>query len=200
MSGYDIERWTKLRVLVVRMFQRLLGNLVPNPDLNPRFNSLLVDTVVTAQSVAGAAAISGGSISGASITLPTVTLSASAASQTLTAAQSGSLVICPTLTANQSVALPTAAAGLNFKFRWSGGGGSFGHTITAGSAILYGGILLGTTSITSPNLTQLVVSTKTNVIRGGTNGVPGDWIDLESDGTNWYVKGAATGSNTFSVS
>lgn len=160
---------------MLRMFQRLLSNLVPNPDLNPRFNSVYVDTIITALN---------GIIGG--VTMPTVPVPAGQATTTLTAAQSGSLVVMANASVAQIVNLPAAAAGLVFEFIFNI---ATAHTqaIAGPSFGLLGYVVTPASVLNLPGMTYLIRSTSDT---GGSH------IRVVcADGVNWTVSGNGANSS-----
>lgn len=110
------------------------------------------------------------------------TLSVSAAT-TLVPAQSGTTVYLNTSGTAYTVTLPTPAFGLNFRFICSTAAEASIVTITAGSAIMFGGSIANdATAVTSP-----LSATKTTLFRFTATCVVGDKLDVEADplGTSW---------------
>ena len=86
------------------------------------------------------------------------------------------------------ITLPAAEKGMSFTFQVSGaivGGGSIDgdyHIVSAETANIYGALLTGGVDYACSAEDQI------NIITDGE--VPGDYIILVSDGTNWYLQGA----------
>lgn len=118
-----------------------------------------------------------GDITGGS-TAPVVSLSAAT---TLTAAQSGSIVALTGIV-GFAVTLPSPAAGLNYLFVVQDLFGTTDWVITSAAADMYGTVMELSTA-------QLVAGATTINLELATDTI-GDWIELFSDGTNWYVRGA----------
>lgn len=83
--------------------------------------------------------------------------------------------------------LPAPASGLKFKFICKAAPASASYTIvTSGSAnILIGGV----TCATADDLGSWDADGDTITFVDG-QAVVGDWVEVESDGTSWYVSGA----------
>jgi hypothetical protein len=88
------------------------------------------------------------------------------------------------------VSLPAPANGLKYKFVLQSATNANNIDITATSTIFYGAVTCLSTG--------LVIAGR-NTVRFTNTAVRGDWVAVESDGTNWYVSGASqitTGSIT----
>lgn len=110
----------------------------------------------------------------------------------LTAAQSG-MEIFLNASAGFAITLPAPAAGLKYRFTVGAAFASTNFTIvTASSAnIIFGAaVVAGETVAASEEDTISFVATAE---------LPGDWVEVWSDGTNWYVSGhgVTSGSITF---
>ena len=100
---------------------------------------------------------------------------------TLTAAQSGSIVALAQA-AGYAVTLPPPAAGLNYLFVVQALFATTDWVITSASANMYG-------SVMELSTIQAVAGATTINLELGADTI-GDWIELYSDGVNWYVRGA----------
>jgi len=114
-----------------------------------------------------------------------------AAAKTLTAADNGKTFYLNVAT-GVAITLPDAAVGLKYKFvHGATAVTSNGHVISATDDD--GDNIKGTTIVNGSE----VSTTGADVITMTANAaIPGDWVSIESDGTNWYVTGqaaAATG-------
>lgn len=109
-----------------------------------------------------------------------LTVSPSAAT-TLTASQSGSLVLLDAA-AGYAVTLPSPAAGLSFRFVVKSLFATTDWVITSASANMYGTIM-------EAGALQAVAGATTINLELGADTI-GDYIDVYSDGTNWYVAGS----------
>tara|TARA_Y100000310_G_scaffold307283_1_gene349249 strand:+ start:283 stop:756 length:474 start_codon:yes stop_codon:yes gene_type:complete len=111
----------------------------------------------------------------------TILLTGSGATKTLTAADSGSVVILGGSDAS-TVTLPAVANGLHFKFIFST---AIAHKVDGGAAVIQGSIWDNTngTTLARNALSNVTSITQTN------NPAIGDHFTLASDGTNWYVEG-----------
>ena len=102
----------------------------------------------------------------------------SAGALTLTAADSGKVIFIDGSTGHAYTLPTTGRKGLHYKFIMTDT--TADCTITAGSAIIKGTVsATGGTAIT-PNATTITMELAGSV---------GDWVELVSDGTNWYVRG-----------
>jgi len=115
------------------------------------------------------------------ITLPIVTPTGAT---TLTAAQSGS-IISLTAAAGYAVTLPAVAssAGLTYRFVIGVVHATTDWVITSAAADIYGVVdeLSTVQAVAGATTVNLELATATI----------GDWYDLYSDGTNWYINGHA---------
>jgi hypothetical protein len=120
---------------------------------------------------------------------------------TLTVAQSGCIVYCPQSTHNNSstinvIDLPAPTAGWNCKIIFQAvGDNTAGHgwQITG-----TGANLKGTAVGVAGGLVGVLTTGVTNLIRSGTaaNAVNGDWVQIDSDGTNMFYYASSTGTAT----
>ena len=102
------------------------------------------------------------------------------AAKTLDASDSGKTFFLPA--AGKAITLPAAAAGLHYRFMCSVTTAGANWTVAAAAAVIYGSIeLAGAVSAVSAKTTMSLIIAKF---------LPGDYIELESDGTNWYIKGS----------
>ena len=115
-----------------------------------------------------------GQSSSGKVTTPT-------AATTLTAAQSGSIVALAQA-AGYAVTLPSPAAGLNYRFVVQALFATTDWVITSASANMYGTIM-------EAGVLQAVAGATTINLELGADTI-GDYIDLYSDGTYWYVSGS----------
>jgi hypothetical protein len=109
------------------------------------------------------------------------------ATNTLTAADSGKVLFLNSATEFVTT-LPTPAAGLNFKFVVKAAPSGASYTVvTASSAnILIGGV----TCATADDLGSYDADGDTITFVNG-QAVVGDFVEVVSDGTSWYVSGQA---------
>lgn len=93
--------------------------------------------------------------------------------------------------AGVAITLPAVQAGLNYKFVTKAAFATTDFTVVAASSVIQGGAIVNSVFVPAANEnTVSFVSTAETL---------GDYIEIESDGTNWYVNGvgAAAGSITF---
>lgn len=90
--------------------------------------------------------------------------------------------------------LPTAALGLKFRFIVKTAPTSNGYTITGTPAA----VIFGTVAANGAEATEngIAAASEDNVIFVANQALVGDYVDFESDGTNWYVSGMV---NTFAA-
>ena len=115
------------------------------------------------------------------------------ATNVITAAESGKTFYLSAAAGFVST-LPTAAAGLNFKFVVKTAPTTNGYTIV-GTPVA---IIQGTVAANGAEATINGVAAvdEDNVILVANEADPGDWVEFNSDGTNWYVTGQV---NTFAA-
>lgn len=101
------------------------------------------------------------------------------ADTTLTAEDSGKVFLLDAI--GEAITLPAPVDGLNYKFICQVTTVTTNWTVVATGAIVQGSVTVAGAVIAAANET-----TTTLVIA---KFLPGDWITLESDGTNWYVAG-----------
>ena len=146
--------------------------------------TIVIDAAKGLHQKAATTALPAGTLSGQRSAVITTTAQATT---TLTAADSGKLVI---LTPNASVVvLPTPVAGLHFDFiqnaAYSTAINQIKTATTDGSVFFIGGIIAGDNSsayIASDNNSN-------DIIKFGSATVAGDRISLNCDGSNWLVTG-----------
>jgi hypothetical protein len=102
------------------------------------------------------------------------------ADTTLTVSDSGKILLLDAV--GEAITLPAVTAGLNYKFVCTVTAATTDWTIAAAAAVIYGSAqVAGAVVAASAETTITLVVAKF---------LPGDWITLESDGTNWYVEGS----------
>lgn len=81
----------------------------------------------------------------------------------------------------EDITLPAVTDGVNYKFTCETTTVTSDWTITAATAVIQGSVTVAGVVIpaSDESLITLVIA----------KFLPGDWIELESDGTNWYVSG-----------
>ena len=102
------------------------------------------------------------------------------ADATLTINDSGKTFLLDAI--GEVITLPSVLDGLNYKFICSETTATTDWTITAATSVIYGSaeVAGAVVAASAENTITLVVA----------KFLPGDYIELESDGTNWYVKGS----------
>lgn len=102
------------------------------------------------------------------------------ADTTLTAADSGKIFMLDAI--GEAITLPAVSSGVNYKFIVSTTVATSNWTIVAPAAVIQGSAqVAGAVIAASDEDTITLVVAKA---------LPGDWVSLVSDGTNWYVEGS----------
>jgi hypothetical protein len=141
------------------------------------------NTLSGATTLSGAVTLSGGTtISGALVDNVEVV----AATNVITAAESGKTFFLNVATGFEST-LPTAAAGLHFRFIVATAPTSNGYTITGSPADK----IFGTVACSGAEdtINGVTADAADNVILVHNEAKIGDLVEFYSDGTNWYVTG-----------
>lgn len=92
-----------------------------------------------------------------------------------------------------AITLPAVAAGLKYKFVVAASFATTSFTVVAPANVIQGGAIVNSTFVPAANENTIsFVHTAETV---------GDYVEIESDGTNWYVSGvgAGAGSITFTA-
>ena len=104
---------------------------------------------------------------------------------TLTAADSGKVFLLVQAGADRTATLPTAAAGLNFKFILKTAAANKWEIVQAGGTQDFVG-----TVVDGAGSSDSAGAADTLVRFVGDTAAAGDQIELECDGTVWYIRGA----------
>ena len=115
--------------------------------------------------------------------------STSASSHSLQMGDSGKTYLLNGADAARTITLPKVKSGLKFKFIATDVTTASTIATGEGTALIKGGILLSTAWETLAGTT--ITATTDNVV--------GDWIELVSDGTYWYISGQSGHINGFTV-
>ena len=109
---------------------------------------------------------------------------------TLTSSDSGSICVLNAAT-GAAITLPAALSGFNLKVFVGAAFATSDWVLTAPTAIIYGGSIV--------NSVNVVCSAKANINLVSTAETIGDYIELYSDGSKYYVNGIGTlaGAITF---
>lgn len=104
------------------------------------------------------------------------------AASTLTAADSGKTLYLNSAT-EFATTLPTPADGLNFRFivKAAPSGASYTVVTNGGSNVIQGSATVNGAAVPAVNEDTITFTASAAAV--------GDWVDLISDGTNWYVSG-----------
>lgn len=102
------------------------------------------------------------------------------ADTTLTIEDSGKTFLLDAI--GEVITLPTPLSGLKYKFVCQVTTVTSNWTIVSATDVIYGSAQVagGVIPASAENTVNLVIA----------KFLPGDWIALESDGTNWYVEGS----------
>lgn len=102
------------------------------------------------------------------------------ADKTITAIESGTTFLLDAI--GEDITLPAVSDGLNYKFIITATTATTDWTITAATAVIQGSAEVAGAVLAAEDesLITLVIA----------KALPGDHIELESDGTNWYVSGS----------
>ena len=102
------------------------------------------------------------------------------AAKTLTTSDVGTIFLLPAV--GKAITLPAPTAGANFKFICTATTSGTNWTITGGASKIFGSAqVAGAVVAADAETTITLVIAKF---------LKGDWVSLESDGTNWYVEGS----------
>jgi len=108
---------------------------------------------------------------------------------TLTPADTGKTFLLDSV--GEAITLPAMTAGVKFKFLITAAVATSSWTVTATAAKIYG-------SVTEAGIVQLA-SAETTITIVHTKAIEGDWFELVSDGTNWYVSGQFSVASSFTT-
>ena len=104
---------------------------------------------------------------------------------TLTVSDSGKTFLLDAI--GEAISLPAVGvSGLNYKFLCTATTATTNWTIVSTTNVIYGSAQVAGAVVpaSAENTITLVVA----------KFLPGDWVSLESDGTNWYVEGSVVTS------
>lgn len=90
--------------------------------------------------------------------------------------------------AGAAVSLPAPKAGLNFKFITGSAFATTAWTIVCPSAIGQGGAIVNSTFVPAANETTITLSASAETV--------GDYLDIISDGTNYYISGVGAAASS----
>lgn len=102
-----------------------------------------------------------------------------AAANTILASESGKTFFLG-LAGGFASTLPAPAAGLKFKFVVSVAP-TTAYTVTATAAVIEGAVDVNSTLVLGANETTITFAANTAIV--------GDWVEVESDGTSWFLNG-----------
>jgi hypothetical protein len=112
------------------------------------------------------------------------------AAKTLTANDSGKTLVLYAAVGAQ-ITLPAVAAGLKFKFVVGLAFATTSWTVVAASAVIQGTVIVNGASVLGADEDIITF------VNSAEN--PGDWVEIESDGTNWYVTGVGSASGAITL-
>jgi hypothetical protein len=118
----------------------------------------------------------------------------SAGNETILAANSGKVHLLASITANDTLTLPTPAAGLKYQFVYVGGAAeaqNFQITTTSNTYYFIGGVMFQdlNAGAGSDELSELYSDGNSNSKFTIITPAAGTVINLFSNGTNWYIYG-----------
>ena len=120
------------------------------------------------------------------------TIKTVSADTTLTYSDSGKTIILSNAT-GEAITLPAVKAGLKYKFVVGLAFATSSWTVTAASSVIQGTVVVNGASVLGENENTISFVHSAEKL--------GDYVEIESDGTNWYVSGigSAAGSITLTV-
>jgi hypothetical protein len=122
-----------------------------------------------------------------------VIAAAAAADRTLTADESGSIIVLPAATANNTITLPAHSSGLNYKFVLGAvPNGTNTWVISATDADTMSGTAYGV--IAAPVGVSATLSDIITINATAANARVGDWLEVFSDGSIWYYTAWSNGT------
>lgn len=109
---------------------------------------------------------------------------------TLDASDSGKLLVLDAA-AGAAVTLPAVAEGLSYKFVVGSAFATTDWTIVAPAAVIQGTVIVNGASVLGAD--------EDTITFAATAENPGDWVDVVSDGTNWYVSGVGSAASSITL-
>jgi hypothetical protein len=115
-----------------------------------------------------------------------------AAATTLTILDSGKVFIL-SAAGGAAITLPAVgtSAGVRYKFITGAAFAGTAWTVVAATAKIQGGVIVNSTNVPAVNITTVTFAHAAESI--------GDWMELDCDGTNWYMKGVAVTAGAITV-
>jgi hypothetical protein len=104
-----------------------------------------------------------------------------AAAKTLVASDSGKTFIL-NAAAGVQIDLPALASGLKFKFIVGAAFATTDFTIVSSTNVIQGNVIVNGAHVAGSNENTISFAATAESI--------GDWVEVECDGTNWYVNGS----------
>jgi len=109
---------------------------------------------------------------------------------TLTAADSGKTIILSSVR-GEAITLPAVANGLKYKFVVGLAFATTPWTVRAASKVIQGTVIINGASVLGAN---------EDIITFVKNGESvGDWVEIVSNGTNWYISGVGSAANSITL-
>lgn len=112
------------------------------------------------------------------------------ADTTLTAKDSGKTIILSNAT-GEAITLPDVEEGLKYKFIVGLAFDTSAWTITAASKVIQGTVLVNGASVLGANEDIITFAHAAENV--------GDWVEIVSDGTNWYVSGVGSAAASITL-
>lgn len=115
-----------------------------------------------------------------------------AATNVITAAESGTTFVLSSATEFVST-LPAPAAGLNYKFIVGAAPSGASYTVVTASnaTIIQGLVVVNGATVAGANEDTITFADGAAAV--------GDWVEVISDGTNWYVSGQGAGAGAITL-
>ena len=112
------------------------------------------------------------------------------ADTTLTASDSGKTIVLSNAT-GEDIILPAVAEGLKYKFIVGSAFITSAWTVTATTKVIQGTVLVNGASVLGANEDIITFAHAAENV--------GDWVEIESDGTNWYVSGVGSAASSIAL-
>lgn len=112
------------------------------------------------------------------------------ADTTLTASDSGKTIVLSNAT-GEDIVLPSVAEGLKYKFIVGLAFATSAWTVTSATKVIQGTVLVNGASVLGANEDIITFAHAAENV--------GDWVEVESDGTNWYVSGVGSAASSITL-
>lgn len=112
------------------------------------------------------------------------------AATTLTAADSGKTLILYAA-AGKAITLPAVAAGLKYRFVVGLAFATTAWTVTATTSVIQGTVVVNGASVLGEDENTITFAHAAEKV--------GDWVEIVSDGTNWYISGCGSAASSITL-